>query len=46
MATTTIPPKHFSIARGDKLDEPINDPKYPPMKTATIIGRNANISIE
>jgi hypothetical protein len=35
-----IPPNHFSMACVDNLDEPINDPKKPPMITAAIRGRN------
>jgi hypothetical protein len=44
MATITTPPKHFSIVLKDKVDEPINEPIYPPIKTTMITGRNAVIS--
>jgi len=46
IATIITVPKIFCIVLGENFVDPINDPKYPPIKTATISGRNANISIE
>jgi len=46
MATITTPLNHFSIMREDKVDEPIKEPKYPPLKTAAITGRNVVILIK